>query len=132
MKRTATDLRAHLYQVLDHVAMTGETVHVMRGDVELYIARKEPLFLRADETKDVSGPDRRGSRRARAYGVAMGRGAGFVNVHLDTHIALWSAAGDKRRLKPVASRLRRSALYIYSITVVEMEVLHEIGRVRAP
>lgn len=40
MKRTATDLRAHLYEVLDHVAKTGEPVHVMRGGVELCIVRK--------------------------------------------------------------------------------------------
>ena len=40
MKRTATDLRAHLYEVLDHVAKTGEPVHVTRGGVELAIMRK--------------------------------------------------------------------------------------------
>lgn len=40
MKRTATDLRAHLYEVLDQVAMTGEPVSVMRGGVELCIVRK--------------------------------------------------------------------------------------------
>jgi antitoxin (DNA-binding transcriptional repressor) of toxin-antitoxin stability system len=41
MKRTATDLRAHLYEVLDHVAKTGEPVEVTRGGVELCIVRKE-------------------------------------------------------------------------------------------
>jgi hypothetical protein len=41
MKRTATDLRANLYQVLDHVAATGEVVYVTRGGVELCITRKE-------------------------------------------------------------------------------------------
>lgn len=41
MRRTATDLRAHLYEVLDHVAKTGEPVHVTRGGVELAIVRKE-------------------------------------------------------------------------------------------
>ena len=40
MKRTATDLRAHLYEVLDHVAKTGEQVEVTRGGVDLCIVRK--------------------------------------------------------------------------------------------
>lgn len=40
MKRTATDLRAHLYEVLDYVAKTGEPVHVTRGGVELAIVRR--------------------------------------------------------------------------------------------
>lgn len=41
MKKTATDLRAHLYEVLDHVARTGEPVLVVRDGVELSIARTE-------------------------------------------------------------------------------------------
>lgn len=40
MKRSATDLRAHLYEVLDHVAQTGEPVEITRGGVELCIVRK--------------------------------------------------------------------------------------------
>jgi prevent-host-death family protein len=40
MKRSATDLRAHLYEVLDHVAKTGEPVEVTRGGVALCIVRK--------------------------------------------------------------------------------------------
>ncbi len=40
MKKTATDLRAHLYEVLDHVATTGEPVDIARGGVELSIVRK--------------------------------------------------------------------------------------------
>jgi PIN domain nuclease of toxin-antitoxin system len=54
-----------------------------------------------------------------------------VNVHLDTHVALWLAAGDKRRLRPVQARLRRGSLFVSPISVVEMEVLREIGRIRA-
>jgi hypothetical protein len=46
VKRTATDLRANLYQVLDHVAATGEVVHVTRGGVELCIVRKEQVPAR--------------------------------------------------------------------------------------
>ncbi len=41
MKRSATDLRTHLYEVLDHVATTGQPVEIMRGGVELCIVRKE-------------------------------------------------------------------------------------------
>ncbi len=43
MRRTATDLRAHLYEVLDHVAKTGEPVHVTRGGVELAIVRSAAI-----------------------------------------------------------------------------------------
>lgn len=42
MKRTPTDLRAHLYEVLDHVAQTGESVEVVRGGVSLRIVRDAP------------------------------------------------------------------------------------------
>jgi len=41
MKRSATDLRAHLYEVLDHVARTGEPVEINRGGVALRIVRAE-------------------------------------------------------------------------------------------
>ncbi len=40
MKKTATDLRAHLYEILDHVATTGEPVDITRGGVELSIVRR--------------------------------------------------------------------------------------------
>ena len=46
MKRSATDLRAHLYEVLDHVARTGDPVTVTRGGVELCIVRKKPAPAR--------------------------------------------------------------------------------------
>jgi prevent-host-death family protein len=41
MKKTATDLRAHLYEVLDQVAKTGRPVSIVRGGVELRIVRAE-------------------------------------------------------------------------------------------
>ncbi len=52
MKRTATDLRAHLYEVLDQVARTGKPVEVVRGGVELSIVRKRkaPRKRRAPRT----------------------------------------------------------------------------------
>ena len=40
MKRTATELRAHLYELLDQVAKTWRPIHVTRGGVELSIVRK--------------------------------------------------------------------------------------------
>lgn len=45
MKRTVTDLRAHLYEVLDHVAKTGKPVEIVRNGVELCIIRKAPPAL---------------------------------------------------------------------------------------
>jgi antitoxin (DNA-binding transcriptional repressor) of toxin-antitoxin stability system len=41
MKRSATDLRAHLYEVLDQVARTGQPVTVERRGVELSIVRTD-------------------------------------------------------------------------------------------
>ena len=46
MKRTASDLRAHLYEVLDHVAKTGRPVDVIRNGVELSIVRKDVVRTR--------------------------------------------------------------------------------------
>ena len=53
-------------------------------------------------------------------------------AHLDTHVALWMAAGEKRRLRPVAKYLGKLTLVISPVAIVEMEVLREIGRVREP
>lgn len=47
MKQSATALRSHLYEVLDHVAKTGQPVDILRDGVELSIVRKE----RAKEPK---------------------------------------------------------------------------------
>jgi PIN domain nuclease of toxin-antitoxin system len=55
-----------------------------------------------------------------------------VRLHIDTHVALWLAAGDKRRLRPVQGRLRRAELFISPFVAVEMELLREVGRIRAP
>jgi antitoxin (DNA-binding transcriptional repressor) of toxin-antitoxin stability system len=41
MAKTATELRAHLYEVLDQVAKTGRPVTIIRGGVELSIIRSE-------------------------------------------------------------------------------------------
>jgi PIN domain nuclease of toxin-antitoxin system len=55
-----------------------------------------------------------------------------VNVHLDTHVAVWLAAGEKRRLKGVEARLRRGSLFLSPVVLLELEILREIGRIRAP
>lgn len=53
-----------------------------------------------------------------------------MTTHLDTHVALWLAAGERRRLRPAQVRLRRGPVFVSSIVVVEMEILREIGRIR--
>jgi hypothetical protein len=55
MKRTATDLRAHLYEVLDHVAKTGRPVEVIRGGVELCIVRKDKSRKKARAPRTLPG-----------------------------------------------------------------------------
>lgn len=55
-----------------------------------------------------------------------------MNVHIDTHVAVWLAAGENRRLRPAQALLRRSTLFMSPIVLLEMEVLCEIGRIRAP
>jgi len=44
MKRTATDLRAHLYEVLDQVARTGLPVEITRNGVDLAIVRRDKVL----------------------------------------------------------------------------------------
>lgn len=55
-----------------------------------------------------------------------------MKVHLDTHVAVWLAAGEKRRLKSVEARLRRGSLFLSPVALLEMEFLHEIGRIKTP
>ena len=51
--------------------------------------------------------------------------------HLDTHIAVWLAAGDKRRLKSVRKELSRGQIFVSPFVVLELEFLFEVGRIRA-
>ncbi|MSP24214.1 MAG: PIN domain-containing protein [Myxococcales bacterium] len=51
-------------------------------------------------------------------------------VHLDTHVVVWLAAGDRGRLRRVWPRLLRSKLVISPMVALELEYLHEIGRLR--
>jgi PIN domain nuclease of toxin-antitoxin system len=55
-----------------------------------------------------------------------------LKQHLDTHVAVWIAAGDKRRLKSANKRLTKGYLFLSPIVIVEMEVLREIGRLTEP
>ena len=40
MRTSATALRANLYDLLDHVAKTGEPLEITRGGIDLCIVRK--------------------------------------------------------------------------------------------
>lgn len=63
--------------------------------------------------------------------MALGQRRRPLRLHLDTHVAVWLVAGQQRRLRPVQSRLRRAELYISPFVAVEIEILREIGRIRA-
>jgi len=52
-----------------------------------------------------------------------------VSFHLDTHVALWMAAGDaRRRLKPIEAMLRKGRLYLSPLAILELQFLFELGR----
>ncbi|MBP9111843.1 MAG: PIN domain-containing protein [Polyangiaceae bacterium] len=55
-----------------------------------------------------------------------------MNVHLDTHVALWLAAGEKKRLRTAKASLLKQSLFLSPFVIVEMEVLREINRIRVP
>jgi PIN domain nuclease of toxin-antitoxin system len=51
-------------------------------------------------------------------------------IHLDTHVVVWLYAGDTSRF-PVGARrrLEREALRISPIVALELQYLHEVGRI---
>jgi PIN domain nuclease of toxin-antitoxin system len=51
-------------------------------------------------------------------------------IHLDTHVVVWLYAGDTSRF-PVGARrrLEREALRISPIVGLELQYLHEVGRI---
>lgn len=51
-------------------------------------------------------------------------------IHLDTHVAVWLRANDRRRLKPVRALLDEGPLRISPFVVLELQALFEIGRLR--
>lgn len=54
-----------------------------------------------------------------------------VKVYLDTHVIIWVYEGDEQKLNSHASRiLDTSELMVSPAVVLELELLHEIGRMR--
>src|SRR5262249_22258528 len=51
-------------------------------------------------------------------------------IHLDTHVASWLRAGDRKRLRPVQKLLDAEELRLSPFVVMELQVLFEIGRLR--
>ena len=57
----------------------------------------------------------------------------IVMVHLDTNIVMWLLGGHVKRFPArVRSYLRSDVLFISPMVAVELEYLHEIGRLKAP
>lgn len=53
-----------------------------------------------------------------------------MSAYLDTHVALWLYAGDTGRLSPrAATAINREPLAISPIVLMEIQYLHEIGRI---
>jgi PIN domain nuclease of toxin-antitoxin system len=51
-------------------------------------------------------------------------------IHLDTHVVVWLYAGELRRFSPAARRrLGNEALCISPMVALEMQYLHEVGRI---
>jgi PIN domain nuclease of toxin-antitoxin system len=54
-----------------------------------------------------------------------------VIVYLDTNVVLWLGKGDLKRISLSARRVLQSAdLRISPVVLIELEYLHEVGRVR--
>ena len=53
-----------------------------------------------------------------------------LSLHLDTHVAVWLFAEDKVRLKPVWKHLSSHPLRVAPMVVLELQFLHEIGRLK--
>jgi PIN domain nuclease of toxin-antitoxin system len=51
-------------------------------------------------------------------------------IHLDTHVASWLRAGDRKRLRPVQKLLDAEVLRLSPFVVMELQFLFEIGRLR--
>ena len=49
-------------------------------------------------------------------------------VHLDTHVVIWLLLNDERRLRRVEGWLEGRPLAISPMVLVELQLLHEIGR----
>jgi PIN domain nuclease of toxin-antitoxin system len=54
-----------------------------------------------------------------------------MTVYLDTHVVIWVYEGDEEKISSHASRtLDNSELVVSPAVVLELELLHEIGRMR--
>ena len=55
-----------------------------------------------------------------------------MSAYLDTHVVLWLYAGSVERLsKRAASAINRESLAICPVVLIEIQYLHEIGRITA-
>jgi len=51
-------------------------------------------------------------------------------IHLDTHVVVWLYAGELRRFSPAARRrLGNEELRISPMVALELQYLHEVGRI---
>ena len=64
----------------------------------------------------------------------MGRGeVAEMTAYLDTHVLIWLAKGDRQSISGEAQdALSKSDLLVSPIVLLELELLHEIGRLREP
>ena len=55
-------------------------------------------------------------------------------IYLDTHVLIWLYAGKLKRLSPLAHRHldRGDRLLISPMVLLELEFLHELGKLRKP
>lgn len=54
-------------------------------------------------------------------------------VHLDTHVVVWLAAGQMQRFTAEGIRaLNESALFISPMVRLELQLLHDVGRITMP
>ena len=51
-------------------------------------------------------------------------------IHLDTHVVVWAYLGDVGRLAPVREILDGATLGVSPMVRLELQYLHEIGRLR--
>jgi PIN domain nuclease of toxin-antitoxin system len=53
-------------------------------------------------------------------------------TYLDTHVVIWLFGGERHRLSPAATKqIRDDELLVSPTVVLELQLLHEIKRVRA-
>lgn len=54
-----------------------------------------------------------------------------MTIHLDTHVVVWLFYGEHNKIAPAARRaIERNEIVVSPACILEMELLHEIGRMR--